>query len=87
MRCAGGVQLLSAIRVHVDYLWTVFKTVGAIFVMTLIIPAMVWGGSGSFKRAMSALRTYWLIMGGAFLLVGGLALLVTLLEFIDSSPH
>lgn len=55
--------------------------------MTLIIPAMVWGGSGSLKRAMQALRTYWLIMGCAFLAIGGLALLVTLLEFIDSSPH
>lgn len=70
-----------------DYLWVAFKTLGAIFVMTLIIPAMVWGGTGSFKRAMHALRTYWFIMGGAFLVVGGLALLVTLLEFIDSGPH
>lgn len=55
--------------------------------MTLIIPAMVWGGTGSWRRALGALRTYWLIMGGAFLLVGGLALLVTVLEFIDSGPH
>jgi hypothetical protein len=70
-----------------DYLLTALKTLGAVFVMTLIIPAMVWGGSGSFKRAMQALRTYWLIMGGAFLAIGGLALLVTLLEFIDSGPH
>lgn len=70
-----------------DYLWTAFKTLGAIFVMTLIVPLMVWGGSGSWRRALGALRTYWLIMGGAFLLVGGLALLVSLLEFIDSGPH
>ena len=63
------------------------KTLGAVFVMTLIIPAMVWGGSGSRKRAVQALRTYWLIMGGAFLAIGGLALLVTLLEFIDSNPN
>jgi hypothetical protein len=69
-----------------DYLWVAFKTLGAIFVMTLIVPLMVWGGSGSWRRAVSALRTYWMIMGGAFL-VGGLALLVTLLEFIDSAPH
>lgn len=66
---------------------TALKTLGAVFVMTLIIPAMVWGGSGSFKRAVQALRTYWLIMGGAFLAVGGVALLVTLLELIDSGPH
>lgn len=66
---------------------TALKTLGAVFVMTLIIPAMVWGGSGSLKRAVQALRTYWIIMGVAFLAVGGLALLVTLLEFIDSSPN
>jgi hypothetical protein len=65
-----------------DHLWVAVKTLGAIFVMTLIIPLMVWGGSGSWRRAVHALRSYWLIMGGAFLLVGGLALVVTLMEFI-----
>lgn len=70
-----------------DYLWTTAKTLGAIFLMTLIVPLMVWGGSGSWRRALHALRWYWLIVGGAALLVGGLALLVTVLELIDSGPH
>lgn len=65
-----------------DYLWTAFKTLAAIFVMSLVIPLIVWGGSGSLKKALLALRTWWLIVGGAFMLVGTLALLMTLMERI-----
>lgn len=65
-----------------DYLWTAFKTIGVIFVMSLVVPLMVWGGSGSWRRAIGALRTWWLIVGGAFLAVGALALVVLLLERI-----
>ncbi len=61
---------------------TAAKTLAAIFVLSLIVPLMVWGGSGSWRRALHALRWYWLIMGGAALLVGGLALVVTAMEFI-----
>lgn len=65
-----------------DYLWTAAKTLAAIFVMSLIVPLMVWGGSGSWRRALGALRTWWLIIGSAFVAVGALALLLTLAEFI-----
>lgn len=61
---------------------TAAKVLAAIFVMSLIVPLMVWGGSGSWRRALGALRTWWLIVGGAFLAVGGLAVLVTMLEVI-----
>lgn len=70
-----------------DYLWTAFKTLAGIFVMSLIVPLMVWGGSGSWRRAFGALRTWWLIVGGAFVVIGGLALLMVALEAIDSGPH
>ena len=61
---------------------TAAKVLAAIFVMSLIVPLMVWGGSGSWRRAFGALRTWWLIVGGAALVVGALALLMTALEFI-----
>lgn len=70
-----------------DYLWVTVKTIGAVVGMTLLIPLMVWGGTGNWRRALGALREYWLIMGTAVTVVGGLALLVLLLEFIDSAPH
>lgn len=50
--------------------------------MSLIIPLMVWGGSGSFKRAFGALRTWWLIMGVLFAIVGGVALWAALMDRI-----
>lgn len=65
-----------------DYLWVWIKTLGAIFVMTLIIPLMVWGGSGSLKAAVRALREYWLIMGALVAIGGGVALWVLLMERI-----
>ena len=65
-----------------DYLWAAVKTIGAIFVMTLIIPLMVWGGSGSFKQALRALREYWLIMGAMVVIVGGVALWAVVMEAI-----
>ncbi len=42
---------------------TFLKTVAIIFAMTLIIPAMVWGGSGSWRYALHALKWYWICMG------------------------
>ena len=69
------------------YLINAAKVLAAIFVMSLIVPLMVWGGSGSWRRAFGALRTWWLIVGGAALVIGGLALLLTVLELIDSAPH
>lgn len=64
------------------YLVNAAKVLAAIFVMSLIVPLMVWGGSGSWRRAFGALRTWWLIVGGAALLVGLLAVIVAMLELI-----
>jgi hypothetical protein len=65
-----------------DYLWLAFKTLGAIFLMTLIIPLMVWGGSGSLRAAVRALREYWLIMGALVAIGGAAAAWVLLMERI-----
>lgn len=51
--------------------------------MVSIIPLMVWGGTGSAKRAWEALRQYLGIMGAAVLVVSVLAILLTLGEVID----
>ena len=54
---------------------TFFKTAGIIFVMTLIIPLTVWGGSGSWRAGLYAFKRYLQIMGyivGAGLLVAGM---------------
>lgn len=69
------------------YLINAAKVLAAIFVMSLIVPLMVWGGSGSWRRAFGALRTWWLIVGGAAVAIGALAVVMALLEFIDSAPH
>jgi hypothetical protein len=63
-------------------LWTAFKTTAVIFVMCLLVPLVVWMGSGSPRQAWYAFREYMKIMVGAFVLIGGLALLATLVEFI-----
>ncbi len=42
---------------------TFLKTIAVIFCMTLIIPIMVWGGSGSWRYALHALKWYWICMG------------------------
>jgi hypothetical protein len=42
---------------------TFLKTIGVIFAMTLIIPLAVWGGSGNWRHALQAFKTYLLIMG------------------------
>jgi hypothetical protein len=65
-----------------DYLWLAVKTLAAIFVMTLIIPLMVWGGSGSLRRAFRALREYWLIMGSLAAIVGAVALWAVVMDSI-----
>lgn len=58
------------------------KVLAAIFVMSLVVPLMVWGGSGSWRRAFGALRSWWLIMGGGFVAIGLVALLLTLVDAI-----
>lgn len=53
---------------------TFLKTIGVLAVMTLIIPLAVWAGSGNWRHAIGAWKTYLLIMGcitGAGLLFAG----------------
>ena len=66
----------------VDFLYTTAKTLAAIFVMSLIVPLIVWGGSGSLRRALEALRGWWLIVGALFAIGGGAGLLAVLMESI-----
>jgi hypothetical protein len=60
---------------------TFFKTAGIIFVMTLIIPLAVWGGSGSWRDGLYAFKRYLQLMGGlvaAGLVFAGVFWLATL---------
>lgn len=60
---------------------TFLKTVGVIAVMFLIIPLCVWGGSGNWRHALQALKSYSIIMAcitGAGLVIGGVLLLAGL---------
>jgi hypothetical protein len=41
-----------------------FKFIAVIGVMFLIIPLAVWGGSGNWRHALYALKSYCLIMAG-----------------------
>lgn len=67
-----------------DVDWKAWAVGGAWMLgMLSIIPLMVWGGSGDWRQALRALREYLQIALGAVVLVGGLALLVTLAEVID----
>lgn len=45
-------------------------TVAGIGAMVLIVPLMVWGGTGDWRHALHALLSYLKIMG-AFVIVGG----------------
>ncbi|MEL4181240.1 hypothetical protein [Roseateles sp. PN1] len=65
-----------------EILYTAVKTALAIFVMTLIVPLMVWGGSGSWRHALHALKWYWIIMGAMVLIVSTFAGFAVLMEFI-----
>jgi hypothetical protein len=65
-----------------DYLLVTVKTLGAIVLMTLLVPLMVWGGSGNWRRALEAWRDWWLIMGGLCVVVIGAAGVVMLVEYI-----
>ena len=51
---------------------------GAVTVMWAIVPLMVWGGTGSWRRALQALRQYLMVLGGLALLGGGVGLLMAL---------
>lgn len=57
-------------------------TVAVCAAMVAIVPLMIWGGTGSWKHAMHALRSYLWILGGLAVLGGGLGLLMVLADWI-----
>ena len=61
---------------------TFFKLCGIVFVLTLIVPLMVWGGSGSWRHGLHAWLSYLKIMGAMVALGGGFGLLQWLAERI-----
>lgn len=48
--------------------------------MIALIPLMVWGGSGDWRYALTALWEYVQIMGGMFLIVSTVALFAVVAE-------
>lgn len=63
-----------------ENLWTALKTIAAIAVMSAIIPIMIWGGTGSFKHALFAWKSWAKIMGAMTLIGGGFGLLMAISE-------
>jgi hypothetical protein len=57
-------------------------TVAGCLGLLAIVPLMVWGCSGSWRRALQALREYLQAMGILVALGGGTALLMMLGDFI-----
>lgn len=55
---------------------------GAIAAMWAIVPLMVWGGTGSWRRAFEALAEYLMVLGVLALLGGGAGLLMALATWI-----
>lgn len=55
---------------------------GAVAAMWSIVPLMVWGGTGSWRRALEALRQYLLVLGGLALVGGGVGLLMALGQWV-----
>jgi len=43
-----------------------------------IVPLMVWGGTGSWRRALQALRQYLMVLAGFAVLGGGVGMLMVL---------
>jgi len=56
--------------------------VGAVSAMWAIVPLMVLGGTGSWRRAMEALRQYLMVLGGLALVGGGIGLLMALATWV-----
>lgn len=55
-------------------------TVAGIGAMVLIVPLMVWGGTGDWRHAWHALRSFVLIMGAFVLIVGGFGMVMAFAE-------
>lgn len=61
-----------------DTILYVAKFVGALAVLTCIIPLAVWAQTSSLKRALIAWAQWWaliLVMGAAGLLLGGIMII------------
>lgn len=50
--------------------------------MWAIVPLMVLGGTGSWRRAVQALRQYLMVLGGLALVGGGVGLLMSLATWV-----
>lgn len=50
--------------------------------MWAIVPLMVWGGTGNWRRALDALRQYLMVLGGLALVGGGVGLLMALATWV-----
>ena len=50
--------------------------------MFAIVPLMVWGGTGDWRRALQALKQYLMVLGGLALVGGGIGLLMSLSQLI-----
>lgn len=57
-----------------------FLALAVCAVLFAIVPLMVWGGTGSWRHALHALRVYLQIIGGLALLGGGLGLVMAVAE-------
>ena len=55
-------------------------TVAGIGAMVMIVPLMVWGGTGDWRHAWYALRSYLKIMGALVLIGGGFGVLMAFAE-------
>lgn len=73
----------SAVR-HFGLMLYALTLVAALAGLVALVPLIVWAGTGSWRHALHALREYLSIIVVAVLLVGGLALLITLAGIIDS---
>lgn len=50
--------------------------------MFAIVPLMVWGGTGNWRRALQALKQYLMVLGGLALVGGGIGLLMSLATLV-----
>jgi len=64
----------------VENLWTALKLAAAITVMSMVIPLMIWGGSGSWRGALHAWASWAKIMGAMVLIFGGFGLMMAISE-------
>lgn len=61
---------------------TTLLVIAVVVGMSLLIPLCVWGATGSFRHALHAWRQWGLIVGGAFLAIGALAVVFSMTELL-----